>query len=42
MVAAAVAAAMEVGRERPEVRRLGLHVCRYGFHIYTLATIRRK
>jgi len=28
MVAAAVAAAMEVDRERPEVRRLGLHVCR--------------
>jgi hypothetical protein len=28
MVAAAVAAAMAVGRERPEVRRLGLHVCR--------------
>jgi hypothetical protein len=29
MVAAAVAAAMKVDRERePEVRRLGLHVCR--------------
>ncbi len=28
MVAAAVAAAMAVGRERPELRRLGLHVCR--------------
>ena len=27
-VAAAVAAAMAVGREKPEVRRLGLHVCR--------------
>jgi len=28
MVVAAVAAAMEVDRERPEVRRLGLHICR--------------
>ncbi len=28
MVAAEVAAAMAVGRERLEVRRLGLHVCR--------------